>query len=79
MEMEFYRAFFGGVRIWINDLHAMVAIAEEESQRHGIAAMDALHLAAAFLGEAQVLYTLEREEKPIHRTALVRVECVAAR
>jgi hypothetical protein len=38
--------------------------------------MDALHVAAAYLAEAEVLYTLERNEKPIHRTSLVRVVSV---
>jgi predicted nucleic acid-binding protein len=45
----------------------------EESERHGLAAMDALHVAAAHLGEAEVLYTFERNEKPMHRTTLVQV------
>jgi len=74
LEAEFYREFFDKVRIWINDLGAMVRIAMEQSERHGIAAMDSLHVAAAFLGEADVLYTLEGKQKPIHRTTLVRVE-----
>ncbi|HLX45202.1 MAG TPA: PIN domain-containing protein [Bryobacteraceae bacterium] len=78
LEVEFYQTFFDGVRIWINDLSAMVAIATEESERHGIAAMDALHIAAAYLGEAEVFYTLERAEKPIYRTNLVRVERIGA-
>jgi predicted nucleic acid-binding protein len=73
-EVEFYREFFDKARIWINDLTEMVRIAMEQSERHGIAAMDALHVAAAYLGEADVLYTLEGKQKPIHRTTLVRVE-----
>jgi hypothetical protein len=35
--------------------------------------MDALHVAAAHMGEAEVLYTLEQNTKPMHRTSLVRV------
>jgi hypothetical protein len=38
--------------------------------------MDALHVAAAALAEAEVLYTLERKDKPIHRTSLVQIVCV---
>ena len=76
LELEFYRTFFDGVRIWINDLSAMVTVASEESERHGIAAMDALHIAAAYLGDADVFYTLERTQRPIYRTTLVRVERV---
>ena len=56
----------------------MVNTAREESERCGIAAMDALHVAAAHLAGAAVLYTLERVEKPMHRTSLVRVISVVA-
>lgn len=63
------------MRIWINDVERIVEIAIQESEKHGIAAMDALHIASAHLGEAQVLYTSERGTKPMHRTSLVRVVC----
>jgi hypothetical protein len=43
----------------------------------GLAAMDALHMATAHLAEAEVLYTLERSGKPIHRTSLVRVVSIS--
>jgi hypothetical protein len=72
-EIEFYRTYFDNVRIWINDVESILRIARDESERCGLAAMDALHVATAHLAEAQVLYTLERNEKPIHRTSLVRV------
>ena len=72
-EIDFYRTYFDSVRIWINDVELIVRIARDESEKCGIAAMDALHVATAYLGEAEVLYTLERSEKPIHRTSLVRV------
>ena len=61
------------MRIWINDVESIVRIARDESEQCGLAAMDALHVAAAYLAEAEVLYTLERSQKPIHRTSLVRV------
>lgn len=48
-------------------------MATEESEKRGLGAMDALHVAAAYLAEAKILYTLERAVKPIHRTSLVRV------
>jgi len=73
LEVEFYRAYFDTVPIWINDVESIVSIARDESERCGLSAMDALHVATAYLAEAEVLYTLERPEKPIHRTSLVRV------
>jgi predicted nucleic acid-binding protein len=73
LEIEFYRAYFDNVRIWINDVESIVRIARDESEQYGLAAMDALQVAAAYLAEADVLYTLEHSQKPIHRTSLVRV------
>ena len=39
--------------------------------------MDALHVATAHLAEAEVFYSLERSQKPIYRTSLVRVVSIA--
>jgi predicted nucleic acid-binding protein len=75
-EVEFYRTYFDSVRIWINDVESIVRIARDESEQCGLAALDALHVAAAYLAEAEVLYTLEQIGKPIHRTSLVRVIAV---
>lgn len=75
-EVEFYRDYFDNVRLWISDVDSIVDIAREESERCGLAAMDALHVAAAHLAKADVLFTMERIEKPIHRTSLVHVESV---
>ncbi len=72
-EIDLYQAYFDSIRVWINDLETIVSIAREESERHGLAAMDAMHVAAAYLAEADVLLTLERRTKPIYRTSLVRV------
>ena len=61
----------------VDDVESIVQLAVVEAERCGLAAMDALHVAAAYLGEAEVLYTLERPEKPMFRTSLVRVVAVA--
>jgi predicted nucleic acid-binding protein len=72
-EIEFYTTYFDNVRIWINDVEAIVRIARGESERCGLAAMDALHVAAAYLAEAEALFTLERKTGGMHRASLVRV------
>ena len=46
---------------------------EKDAARCGLAALDALHIPAAYLGEAEEILTLERETKPLFRTSLVRV------
>jgi predicted nucleic acid-binding protein len=72
-EITFFKAYFENADLWINDLEAMVRIAQQESERHALAAMDALHVAAAHVGKADVLIALEKKTKPMHRTSLVRV------
>jgi hypothetical protein len=72
-EVEFYRTYFDNVRIWINDVEEIVRIARDESERCGLAAMDALHVAAASLAHAEVLVTLERKNRAMHRASLIRV------
>ena len=76
IEIAFYQAYFDDVWIWINDVESIVRVALVECERCGLSAMDSLHVAAAFLAEAEVLYTLEREEKPIYRTKLIKIQCV---
>ena len=46
---------------------------DEESRQHGLGALDALHVAAAYLLGADELVTTERPIKPIYRTSLVHV------
>ena len=72
-EIAFFKSYFDSAHFWVNDLEDMVRIAQEESERHGLAAMDALHVAGAYLGKADVFFALEKKTKPMHRTALVRV------
>jgi hypothetical protein len=72
-EVEFYERYFAKVSDWIKDVESIVRIADAEAENSGLSAMDALHIAAAYLAEADVLYTLEGPGKPICRTSLVRV------
>jgi hypothetical protein len=44
-----------------------------EAAKAGLGAMDALHLAAAYLAGADELITTEKPAKAIHRSSLVRV------
>ncbi len=47
--------------------------ASREANRHGLNAMDALHIAAAYLLDADELITTERPQKPLYRNGLVPV------
>jgi len=68
-----YNRYFARVFIWIDPIEEIVRIAREEAERCDLKAMDALHIAAAYLGEADVLYTFEKKKKVMQRTSLVRV------
>ncbi len=50
-----------------------VKLANQESRQYGLGALDALHVAAAYLLQADELITTERTVKPIYRTSLVQV------
>ena len=52
---------------WASDLNGLVNLAISESERHGLAAMDALHAAAALLLGADEFVTTEKPGKPIYR------------
>ena len=51
----------------------MASLAGEEAARCGMAALEALHVAGAFLLKADELITIEKPGKPIYRTNLVKV------
>jgi hypothetical protein len=53
-------------------------IARAEAGRCGLAAMDALHVAAAFLLKADEFITTEKPGKPMYRTDLVKVRWLYA-
>ena len=54
-------------------LNRIEKVAREEASRCGLAAMDALHVAAAFLMKADELITTEKPDKPMYGTTLVNV------
>jgi predicted nucleic acid-binding protein len=74
--LAFYQAFFGAVSRQVTALADIVAGARDESRTHGIAAMDALHVAAAAIAGVDEFVTGEKLTKPIHRTGRVRVVCI---
>jgi predicted nucleic acid-binding protein len=66
-EASFYRAYFTAVTEMVPVSQTLVAEASEQAQRAGLAAMDALHVAAARAGEAAECITVERPGKPLFR------------
>jgi predicted nucleic acid-binding protein len=73
-ELSFYDSFFNDSGVeWCRDWEQMEAIAEQEARKHGLGALDALHVAAAHLLGADELVTTEGPHKPVHRTQRVRI------
>ncbi|MCC7046006.1 MAG: PIN domain-containing protein [Alphaproteobacteria bacterium] len=72
-EAAFYRTFFEGVSVWAIAEPKLVRNAMEIAQRFGLAALDALHVAAAASVRADALITAERVDKPIHRVTILPI------
>jgi predicted nucleic acid-binding protein len=75
-EVEFYNEFFRAVAHWPPDVGAVVRDAYDKGIKYGLAAMDALHVAAAISAGAEDLITTEKNGKPLHRTTDVRVRSI---
>ncbi len=71
-EVSFYEAFFAAVVEWA-DPASIIQDAFAEAKGRGLAALDALHVAAAVRLGAVELITTEGVTKPIHRARGVRV------
>ncbi|NJO63944.1 MAG: type II toxin-antitoxin system VapC family toxin [Richelia sp. RM2_1_2] len=76
--MEFYNTFFDDVSIWATDLNTIIKIAEGIAKNYGLAAMDALHIAAAISINADEFITTEKVTKPMHRVSEIRVISIAS-
>jgi hypothetical protein len=73
-ELDFYDAFFNHPEIeYCRDWNGLEKTADSVARQSGLSAMDALHVAAAFLLGADELITTERPSKPIYRNQLVKV------
>lgn len=72
-EVNFYEAFFAGCTCWANELEEILELAQNLASENGLAAIDALHVAAAICVNADELITTEKPTKPMHRITRIRV------
>ena len=72
LEKAFYDEYFRAAE-WVRDLNQITVLAQAEAAKSGLAAMDALHAAAAHLAEAEEFITTERPGKPVYRSSLIQV------
>ena len=78
LEVEFYNTFFDAVSVWAKDLNTIIKIADGIAKNYGLAAMDALHIAAAISINADEFLTTEKVTKPMHRVSEIRVISIAS-
>ncbi|WP_414561712.1 MULTISPECIES: type II toxin-antitoxin system VapC family toxin [unclassified Anabaena] len=72
-EAEFYESFFSAVTYWANDIEEVIQDAYNIACQHGLAAMDALHIAAALSTGAEEFLTTEKKTKPMFRISSINV------
>ena len=72
-EAEFYQSFFDSVQFWENNVEQVVQDGYRIACQYGLAALDALHIAAALSVGAEEFVTTERLIKPMHRVTELRV------
>ena len=65
-EVEFYQTFFSAVTYWAEDLEKIIDNSFKIASKYGLAAMDALHIAAAISVEAEEFITTEKPTKPMY-------------
>lgn len=72
-EVDFYNAFFSLNTRTVPTSAALLELAMEEACRHGLNALDAIHIACAVFGGAEEIVTSEKTTKPMHSTQLIRM------
>ncbi|MBD2503181.1 type II toxin-antitoxin system VapC family toxin [Anabaena azotica] len=73
VEAEFYELFFSAVTYWANDIQKVIQDAYNIACQYGLAAMDALHIAAALSVGAEEFMTTEKKTKPMFRISSIKV------
>ena len=72
-EVEFYEEFYESCEVVVSGSAATCQAALDEAQRHGLSAVDALHVVSAAEAGAEELVTGEGSTKTIHRATAVRI------
>jgi len=72
-EAEFYETFFSAVTHWATNLEKIVQNAQQIACTYGLAAMDAIHVAAALQVNADQLITTEKPTKPMYRVTEIEI------
>ncbi|WP_193200833.1 type II toxin-antitoxin system VapC family toxin [Nostoc sp. MG11] len=72
-ETRFYQTFFSAVTHWANDVEQIMQDAYNIGCQYGLAAIDALHIAAALSVNAEEFLTTEKPTKPMFRVTGIKI------
>ena len=75
-EVAFYEAFFERVQQSVPSSATLVSEAHQEAVEAGLAAVDALHVAAAKRADSEELVTAEKSTKPLFRVIGLAVKTI---
>jgi predicted nucleic acid-binding protein len=78
IEVQFYESYFSEVEFWASDLDQLIDNAYGLACQYGLAAIDALHVAAAFAVGAEELITTEKPTNPMHRVENISIVAIMA-
>ena len=73
MKQNFTKLFFSVVTHWATNLEKIVQNAQQIARTYGLAAMDAIHVAAALQVNADQLITTEKPTKPMYRVTEIEI------
>ncbi|RUS98595.1 hypothetical protein DSM106972_079810 [Dulcicalothrix desertica PCC 7102] len=72
-EVEVYETFFDDVVYWASNLEQVMRDAYSIGCQYSLAAMDALHIAAALSVNASEFVTTEKPTKPMFRVSSIKI------
>lgn len=75
-EAEFYEAFFETIEKWASNFQDIVKDAYKYAVRHGLSALDALHVASALTVGADEFVTGEKPTKPINSVSALKIHSI---
>jgi hypothetical protein len=78
-EAEFYEEFFSSCVRWVEGSEDLALEALAEGKRHGLGAMDSLHVVSARRSGAVELLTTEATSTPLHRVTTPSVITIHSR
>lgn len=73
LKAQFFRRYINRCAYHSNNLAEIITEAHRQAERYGIVGMDACHIAAAIVGQADEFYTFEKPTKPMFRTKEIKV------